>query len=754
MNRLNISSWPIRWKLRVLYLLALVLPVAVIASVGPQTISRSLIKNLETSVSEASVRQRQAIEIQFERMASVVNSFLARNNSQQELVDLLEEVDVATTRADVSDETQAEVHRILADVLTQNRAFFDEVWLATLDGRLAIDRAAIGRTTSFSASGDAFVDISDSPAFVTAEILIENVRADVYGALAGERNFELILQEADNQTEMLVVSALQDRTGVVRGVVVFRLNLNAMVLSRMTPIDETFASYSFIVRRGLPAITRTDTQTANLVDLNTMAVQNGLDRIEGIQRYNVGDPPREVLGYSAPILQGFRNDLAFVTEINTSEAGFQFGVPNFLPLILFGVMAIVLSWIGTRLIVPPIQELQRAMNGLARGNFDVPLTMNEREDEIGQTGQVFVAMREQVQRLLRDITFQVEERTRDLEATQEVSRLATQQRDASLLMNEVVSRIIEFFPTIYHAQIFLIEHDQAVLKASTGEPGQQLLARGHQLGVGSLSVIGQVTQRGDVIVARDAGSSDVHQHNEFLPDTRAELALPLKIGNQVIGALDVQSRHADSFDDDLIALLQIMADQVAIAIENARLYEESQKRLRELDRNSRLQTQRAWEDYLNHQRASFLVSEAGKRQAQGFDSLRDEAVQTKHSAIGERTAEGTVPVAIPILLRDEVLGVVEWELPEATYSEDKVLLAEELVNRLAVSLDNARLVQESQRSVENERIVNSIVAKISGQTDIEAILQTAIKEVGQALRAPQVQINLTPREQPNAKNGN
>ncbi len=753
MSRSNFLSWSIRWKLRILYLIALILPIGVIASVGPQSISQSLVENFETSVIESGVRQRQAIEIQFERMVGVVESFLARNNAQEELIDLLRAVTDASSKAGVPDETEASVHRVLADLLTQNRVYFDEVWLATLDGRLAITRSAVGQSSSFPASADGFIDVSETSAFATAGILVENVRADLVDALQGDRAFELILQEQDGLTEMLVVSVLQDRVGTVRGIIVFRLNMNAMVLSRMNPVDEAFASYSFIIRRGLSAIAKTNTRLANLIELNSVAVQNALDRLEGVRTYAVGETSREVIGYSAPILQNFRNDLAFVTEINVSEAGFQFGTPNFVPIVAIGLMAIVLSWVGSRLIVPPIQELQGAMRGLAKGDFDVPMTMHQRGDEIGQTGQAFIVMREQVQRLLQDMTYQVEERTRDLEATQEISRLATQQRNTIVLMNEVVSRIIEFFPTIYHAQIFLIEQHQAVLKASTGVPGQRLLARGHQLGVGSLSVIGQVTQRGELIVARDAGTSEVHQHNEFLPDTRAELALPLKIGNQVMGALDVQSRQPDSFDENLIAMLQIMADQVAVAIENARLYEESQKRLRELDRNSRLQTQRAWEDYLNHQREAFLVSEAGKRQAQAEESLRDEALRTQRSAIGQRTAESTIPVAIPIVLRDEVLGVVEWELPETTFSQDKVLLAEELVNRLAVSLDNARLVQESQRSVENERIVNSIVAKISGQTDIEAILQTAIKEVGQALRAPQVQINLSPRDLPKPNNG-
>jgi GAF domain-containing protein len=101
-----------------------------------------------------------------------------------------------------------------------------------------------------------------------------------------------------------------------------------------------------------------------------------------------------------------------------------------------------------------------------------------------------------------------------------------------------------------------------------------------------------------------------------------------------------------------------------------------------------------------------------------------------------------VPFVVPLQLRGEILGVVEYEVAEREFRYDKVLLAEELVNRLVVSLDNARLFQESQRAAERERTVNQISAKLTGQTDIQAIIQTAIREVGVALRTPQIAVRL------------
>jgi GAF domain-containing protein len=106
------------------------------------------------------------------------------------------------------------------------------------------------------------------------------------------------------------------------------------------------------------------------------------------------------------------------------------------------------------------------------------------------------------------------------------------------------------------------------------------------------------------------------------------------------------------------------------------------------------------------------------------------------------TEGNTIPFAVPISLRGQVLGAAVWELPASQFSEDKVTLAEELVNRLAVSLDNARLFEESQRATARERLVNDIAAKITGQTAVDAILTTAVREVGQALQSSNVRVRL------------
>ncbi len=184
-----------------------------------------------------------------------------------------------------------------------------------------------------------------------------------------------------------------------------------------------------------------------------------------------------------------------------------------------------------------------------------------------------------------------ETRSRQLEAASEVSRAATSLLALDELMNRSVNEILRAFPNIYHAQVFLLDenNENAVLRASTGHAGRQLLSIRHALPVGSASIVGQATSTGEYALIRDTDrtqSGAAWRPNQYLPETRAELAIPLRLGTRVIGTLDVQSKVVDAFTPSDIPVLQTMADQMATAIENARAYEqqlEAIERLKEVD---------------------------------------------------------------------------------------------------------------------------------------------------------------------------
>ncbi len=235
----------------------------------------------------------------------------------------------------------------------------------------------------------------------------------------------------------------------------------------------------------------------------------------------------------------------------------------------------------TRLAVP--LTLRGAPIGVIMVEDDHPREWTQEEIELAAA-----VAREMGQALESARLFTLQQRrAKQLEAVAEVSRAVSSLLDLDELLNTTVELIRDAFG-YYHAQVFLVDDENyaAWLRASTGEVGRILLERKHHLIVGSQSVIGQVTATGKPVVARDTDRDAVHRRNELLPDTRAECAVPLRIGTRIIGALDVQSTEPDVFDEEDIAILQTLADQLAVAIENARAYQqqlETAERLRELD---------------------------------------------------------------------------------------------------------------------------------------------------------------------------
>ncbi len=368
------------------------------------------------------------------------------------------------------------------------------------------------------------------------------------------------------------------------------------------------------------------------------------------------------------------------------------------------------------------------------------------EDEFSRLASSFNGMADQIEGLVSGLEQRVAERTRDLTITGEIGRAVTALEDPRALMNEIVELIRTRF-NFYHAQVFLVDDEgkNANLIASTGRAGRELLARQHFLEVGSQSVIGQVTSRGLPVVASDTNSSGIHRRNELLPDTRSEMALPMRIGDRVIGALDVQSVAPNAFDEDVVAVFQIMADQLAIALENARLY----TRLNQLQENLLAQERQiageAWEAYHEtraDQPMSFSLQGklVGLYQGDAPTSL-NEAIRSGQ-VITTRNGED-LSLAVPIRVRGEVIGAFGFGGGTLeSLSEDDLSLVEAIVDRVGLALENLRLVEQMARRAEHEQILNEITAKIVGSTDVEQILQTTVKELGRMLGAPQTSVRL------------
>lgn len=367
-------------------------------------------------------------------------------------------------------------------------------------------------------------------------------------------------------------------------------------------------------------------------------------------------------------------------------------------------------------------------------------------DEFGQLALAFNAMARQLEDVVSGLSAQAGERARDLGTIAEISRIIASLRTPQRLLRDVVALVRDRFG-FYHAQVFLIDQagEYAVLSESTGQAGRELLARGHRLAVGSQSVIGQVTATGEPVVALDTDTSAIHRRNELLPDTRSEMALPLRIGDQVMGALDVQSVEPDAFDEDDVAVFQTMADQLAVALQNAQLFEETQAAVAEVETLNRRMVGQVWDRFVSRRDAprAYRIEEGMVLPAEGLppDVLDRLGRETIVELDGEENGE--LRVAVPIRVRGEVIGAFGFGGESLDkLSQEDIALIESVAERVGVALENVRLFEQTQQQARREHLVNEITSKIVGSTDVNDILQTTARELGRVLRSPRTSIQL------------
>lgn len=406
------------------------------------------------------------------------------------------------------------------------------------------------------------------------------------------------------------------------------------------------------------------------------------------------------------------------------------------------------SYLFGRAMDASLNSLLRAAQELERGNLDARAKV-EGEDEFNRLAATFNTMAQQLQGLISGLEQRVAERTRDLSITAEIGRAVVEFTEPRELMNNVIELIRQRFG-FYHAQVFLIDDagERANLVASTGAAGRALLARRHYLEVGSRSVIGQVTATGLPVIASDTDASTIHRRNELLPDTRSEMALPMRIGDKVIGALDVQSVAPNAFDESSVAVFQIVADQLAIALESARLHAQLSDALAQLREIERRATLEAWQTFRQSRSPSTPLGyhlREGEVLPQPPDTMPSplsEAIRTGR-VVSWRDGGEEINLAVPIKVRGETIGAFGFG-GESLYdlTDEDIALLEAVADRVGLALENLRLVEQTARRAEHEQIVNEITAKIVGSTDVNQILQTTVRELGRVLRAPQTSVQL------------
>jgi GAF domain-containing protein len=388
--------------------------------------------------------------------------------------------------------------------------------------------------------------------------------------------------------------------------------------------------------------------------------------------------------------------------------------------VLFSVLALLLgagfSYYVAKAVSDPIYDLIKIFNKIEAGDLTQRAPVSG-TDELGIVTVQFNRMLSRLETLQNSLEQQVVERTKQLSATNEVGRVAASSLDPEQLLAKVIPLIPEQFG-YYFAAIYLVDSSGkwAELKEATGEAGRVLKQNHHRLEIAGKNMVGSAIRELSPRIAQIASEEKQRFENPLLPYTRSEMALPLMVGDRVLGALNVQSTRESDFGPQVIETMQNMAGQVAIALENARLFQEAQQIIKEM--------RAVQQQYL----------------LEGWQGLSEENEKLEYR-IGDEEDDNSRRLEVPISLRDQILGQIMLE-SQTEWTPDQQSLVDAVATQAAIALENARLVSESRHIAVRERMAAEINSKIWSSATIDGVLQTVVKELGRRLDASSATIEL------------
>ncbi len=403
------------------------------------------------------------------------------------------------------------------------------------------------------------------------------------------------------------------------------------------------------------------------------------------------------------------------------------------------------------LMIVAITFIQRALINLLN---DSVKRARASEKEVAERNEELQTFSAGLEKLVQERTAELdlarvtsERRAKQFEAISQIARTISATRNLDGLLVQIAMVINQEFG-FYHIGIFLLDtaKEYAVLSASNSLGGRIMLERSHRLKIGETGIVGYVTSTGKPRIALDTGADAVFFNNPDLPETRSEIALPLRIGEEILGALDVQSIESNAFRQEDVSILSTLADQVSIAIQNARQFEETRRALVESNSLSKQFNQTGWSRFtrtnklegIRHTgaKSTLLYKKSGK----GKDESDSDKNQLKAQGRG-------AVLSLPIKLRGEVIGSVDVRSPEnRRWDQDELDIVTAIIERSAIAMENARLLADSQKLAAKERTIGEISARISAQSEVDELLKTATQELGRTLPGMEISVQLRREE--------
>jgi GAF domain-containing protein len=425
-----------------------------------------------------------------------------------------------------------------------------------------------------------------------------------------------------------------------------------------------------------------------------------------------------LLGGKGLIIYGTLCVVALLGIIAAGPLGIFDHTPVNVPDIIGAFMAVIVStiilYLNARLLERSLDEMRYSEQVQIEANQELLETKGFLET---QTQELALANERNTHRV------------EQLRLVAEVANSTASLQELEQLLTTVAKLISQRFE-VYHTGIFLLDESReyAFLRATNSEGGQKMLARGHRLQVGAQGIVGSVTATGNPRIALDVGMEPAYFDNPDLPKTRSEMTLPLKIAGETIGALDLQSTEPDAFFQEDIEVLSILADQLAIAIQNARSFEAAHRAIQDAEAAYQQLTGETWRQFVK----SHAVL------GYHFDGIRAKSITKSLNEKNNTTLQ------FPVRLRGQEIGIIKLNALESdrTWSEDEIAIVENAAERAALALESARLLEDAQRRAVKEQVIGEASSKISSAINLDNILQTALREMGRILPGAEISIQV------------
>ena len=420
--------------------------------------------------------------------------------------------------------------------------------------------------------------------------------------------------------------------------------------------------------------------------------------------------------------------------------------------IIAGILATGIGFVLTQVIVRPIASLNETAKLISEGDFSSRAEIVT-QDEIGTLGNTFNMMAIQLQNLIINLETQVSERTEDLQnqttqlkATAEIARDATSEEELSYLLERAAYLLYDRF-NFYHVGIYLVDGrgQYAILSSSQDPQGLQLINNQHKFLINQESNVGRACSVGVPQVVSAAEDIEEIEQHPLLPNTQAQLSLPLRAGGKVIGAIDIHSTNPKAFSPEEVDIFSTFSDQIAIAVQRTEFSQEIQATLNELESAYGQFTQESWQRFIQGKRDQFSGYRFSQLTVEPVSEQPQEVIKAWEAGevISKRQSEdGTSTMIIPMKIRGEVIGVLDLQFETEHVPPDTQNLMTEIADRLSLVMENARLIQSAQEQVEQQQLAAYLTDRISQSLDLDTVLRTATQEIGKSLGLAEVEVRL------------